>query len=151
MAEQLKPVTTSEGTDITLLGDEHVKVYRETNGETGYYWNGVPTLLVTTIGRKSGQARTIPIIYRQVGDNQVIIASKGGSAAHPAWFLNVSDNPNVEVQIKGDVFKAKARVAEGAEREALWAEAVAGWPHYDLYQSRTTRVIPVVVLERTGG
>ena len=151
MAEQLKPVETSAGTDITLLGEEHVRVYRETNGETGYLWNGAPTLLVTSIGRKSGQPRTIPIIYRQVGDKQVIIASKGGSASHPAWYLNVCDNPEVEVQIKGEVFKARARTAESPEREALWAEAVAGWPNYDLYQSRTTRVIPVVVLERTGG
>ena len=150
MAEQLKPIETSPGTDITLLGEEHVRVYRETNGETGYLWNGVPTLLVTSTGRKSGQPRTIPIIYRQVGDRQVIIASKGGSATHPAWYLNVCDNPEVEVQIKGEVFKARARTAEGAEREALWAEAVAGWPNYNLYQSRTTRVIPVVVLERTG-
>ena len=84
MAEQIKPVAATPGVDTTLLGAEHVRVYRETNGETGYIWNGAPILLVTTTGRKSGEARTIPIIYRQVGDAQVIIASKGGSASHPA-------------------------------------------------------------------
>lgn len=148
MAEQLKPVASSPGTDITLLGEEHVRVYRETNGETGYLWNGVPTLLLTMTGRKSGQKRTIPIIYRQVGDKYVIIASKGGSATHPAWYLNVTADPDVEVQIKGEVFRATARTAQSPEREQLWAEAVSAWPNYDLYQSRTTRLIPVVVLER---
>ena len=148
MAEQIKPVAATPGVDTTLLGAEHVRVYRETNGETGYIWNGAPILLVTTTGRKSGEARTIPIIYRQVGDVQVIIASKGGSASHPAWFLNICDNPQVTVQIRGEVFPARARVAQSPERETLWAEAVKGWPNYDVYQSRTTRVIPVVVLER---
>jgi len=148
MAEQLKPVEASPGTDITLLGDEHIRVYRETNGEQGYLWNGVPTLLLTMTGRKSGEKRTIPIIYRQVGDRYVIIASKGGSASHPAWYLNVSADPNVEVQIKGEVFKATARTAPSPEREELWAQAVSAWPNYDIYQSRTTRQIPVVVLER---
>ena len=148
MAEQLKPVESSPGTDITLLGEDHIRVYRETNGEQGYLWNGVPTLLLTMTGRKSGEKRTIPIIYRQVGDRYVIIASKGGSATHPAWYLNVSADPAVEVQIRGEVFKAAARTAQSPEREELWAEAVLAWPNYDLYQSRTTRLIPVVVLER---
>lgn len=148
MAEQLKPVTASTGTDTTLLGAEHVRVYRETNGETGYIWNGVPILLLTTQGRKSGEPRTVPLIYRQVGELSVVIASKGGSAAHPAWFLNILDNPEVEVQIKADVFPARARIAEGAEREALWAEAASAWPQYDTYQTRTDRLIPVVALER---
>jgi deazaflavin-dependent oxidoreductase (nitroreductase family) len=148
MAEQLKPIEKSPGTDITLLGDEHVRVYRETNGETGYLWNGVPTLLLTMTGRKSGEKRTIPIIYTPVGDKYVIIASKGGSATHPAWYLNVSADPRIEVQIRGEVFAATARTAPSPEREDLWAAAVSAWPNYDVYQSRTTRLIPVVVIER---
>jgi deazaflavin-dependent oxidoreductase (nitroreductase family) len=148
MAEQLKPITSSPGTDTTLLGPEHARVYKETNGETGYIWNGVPILLLTTTGRKSGEKRTVPLIYRQVGDRSVIIASKGGSASHPAWYLNVSEDPEVEVQIKGDVFKARARTVEGAEREELWNEAASAWPNYNLYQTRTDRKIPVVALER---
>jgi deazaflavin-dependent oxidoreductase (nitroreductase family) len=150
MAEQIKPVEASAGTDITLLGDEHVRIYRETNGATGYLWNGVPTLLITSTGRKSGQKRTIPIIFTQVGDKYVIIASKGGSATHPAWYLNILEDPSVEIQIKGDIFKARTRTAKSPEREELWAAAVAAWPNYDLYQSRTTRLIPVVVIERDG-
>ena len=147
MAEQLKPIATSPGTDITLLGDEHVRVYRETNGESGYLWNGVPTLLLTFTGRKSGEKRTIPIICTKVGDSYVIMASKGGSATHPLWYLSVSENANVEVQVKADKFKAIARTAQSPEREAIWAEAIKAWPNFDLYQSRTDRVIPVVVLD----
>ena len=136
------------GTDITLIGEEHVRRYRETNGEVGYEWNGVPTLLLTTRGRKSGEPRTIAIIFRQVGDDYVLIASKGGAPTHPLWYLNIEADPEVEVQVKADRFSARARVAEGEERERLWQEAVKGWPNYDVYQSRTTRRIPVVVLER---
>ena len=147
MADQSK-VTTVPGTDISLLGAEHVRVYQETNGETGYLWNGVPTLLVTTKGRKSGEPRTIPIIYTPVGDKYVIIASKGGSPTHPKWYLNVEADPHVQVQVKADKFDAIARTAQSPEREQLWAEAVKAWPNYDVYQSRTERQIPVVVIER---
>lgn len=136
------------GTDITLVGEEHLRRYLETDGEVGYIWNGAPILLLTTKGRKSGEERVIPIIYRQVGDAQVLIGSKGGSPTHPAWYLNILENPRVKVQIKGEKFDAVARVAQSPEREALWAESLKGWPNYDIYQSRTTRQIPVVVLER---
>lgn len=145
-----EPQKSDLGTDITLIGEEHVRRYRETDGAVGYEWNGVPTLLLTTKGRKSGEPRTIAIIFRQVGEAQVLIASKGGSPTHPLWYLNIEADPEVEVQIKGERFAARARTAEGEERERLWAEAVAGWPNYDVYQSRTTRRIPVVVLERKG-
>jgi len=136
------------GTDITLVNEEHVKAYQETNGETGYIWNGVTALLFTHKGRKSGQLRTNAIIFTQVGDKYVIIASKGGSPTHPAWYLNILEDPNITVQIKGDVFEATARTAESPEREELWAEAVKNWPNFDVYQSRTDRKIPVVVIER---
>ena len=136
------------GTDISLLGPEHVRKYQETDGEIGYIWNGVTALLFTTIGRKSGEPRTNPIIFTQVGDKQVIIASKGGSPTHPAWYLNIQENPEIDVQIKGEKFRATTRTAVGEEREALWAAAVENWPNYDVYQSRTDRKIPVVVIER---
>lgn len=136
------------GTDITLLGDEHVRRYRETDGETGYIWNDATSLLLTTRGRKSGEDRTIPIIFKQVGEEYVLIASKGGAPAHPAWYLNICADPHVKLQIKGDKFDAVARTAQSPEREALWAESLKQWPNYDVYQSRTTRRIPVVVLER---
>jgi deazaflavin-dependent oxidoreductase (nitroreductase family) len=137
------------GLDYSLLNETHVKAYRETNGETGYIWNGSPTLLLTTIGRKSGEPRTIAIIYTQVGDKWVIIASKGGSPVHPLWYRNILEDPKVEVQIKGDRYKAVARTADSPEREELWAKAIENWPNYDEYQRRTERVIPVVVIEAT--
>ena len=147
MSEKQQQPGTVPGTDISLLGAEHVRVYRETNGETGYLWNGVPTLLLTTVGRKSGEARTIPIIFTQVGSAFVIIASKGGSPTHPKWYLNILDDPKVEVQVKADRYEAVARTAQSPEREKIWAECVKTWPNYDIYQSRTERQIPVVVIE----
>jgi deazaflavin-dependent oxidoreductase (nitroreductase family) len=136
------------GTDITLIGQEHVERYRETNGEVGYIWNGATACLLTTKGRKSGEDRTIAIIFTQVGDRYVIIASKGGAPQHPVWYLNILANPHVTLQIKGEVFAAIARTAEEPERSELWNEAVKQWPSYEVYQSRTERVIPVVVVER---
>lgn len=136
--------------DISLLGAEHVRVYRETKGETGYIWNGSPILLLTSIGRVSGEARTIPIIFTPYKNGWAIIASKGGSPTHPKWYLNVMANPQVQVQVKADIYDAVARTAPSPEREQIWAEAIKHWPNYNLYQSRTEREIPVVVLEPTG-
>ena len=135
------------GTDITLIGDEHVRVYQETNGETGYIWNGVTALLFTYTGRKSGKKLTRAIICTKIGDSYAIIASKGGAPSHPLWYLSLQENPNVDVQVKAEKFKAVARTAQSPEREAIWAEAVKHWPNFDVYQSRTERPIPVVVLD----
>jgi deazaflavin-dependent oxidoreductase (nitroreductase family) len=135
-------------TDLSLLGDAHVQAYRETNGEKGYLWNGAPILLITTKGRRTGQQRTIPIIFAYDGDACVIIGSKGGSPTHPKWYLNILEEPRVEIQIKGEKFEAVTRTAESPERERLWAEVMKVWPKYDEYQSRTSRRIPVVVIER---
>lgn len=148
MSDQDPTKAPGTGTDITLVGPDHVKAYQETNGETGYIWNGVTTLLFTTIGRKSGEPRTNAIIFTQVGDKYVIMASMGGSPKHPAWYLNIQENPEIDVQIKGDKFRARARTAQSPEREELWAEAIKDWPNFDVYQSRTDRLIPVVVIER---
>lgn len=146
-----QPPSATQPTDTSLLGEEHVRVYRETNGETGYIWNGAPILLLTTKGRKSGERRTIAIIHTPLENGWAIVASKGGAPAHPAWYLNILDDPNVEVQVKGDVWQATARTAGGQEREELWAASNRTWPKYDLYQSRTERKIPVVVLEPKRG
>lgn len=146
MADQSR-VQPETGTDITLVGEEHVRVYRETKGETGHIWNGVTTLLLTFTGRKSGEKRTIAIIYTQFGEVPVIIASKGGAPTHPQWYLNLLEDPDCEVQIKDRVYKARARTAQSPEREAIWAECVKNWPSYNIYQSRTDRQIPVVVLD----
>lgn len=131
-----------------LFGQEHVRRYRETDGEVGYLWRGVPTLILTTTGRRSGRQRSTPLIFAEDGDAYVIVASKGGAPRHPAWYLNLVDHPKVEVQVKGDRFEALARTAGPGERERLWRLMAGIWPDYDVYQERTTRQIPVVVLER---
>ena len=138
----------NQPTDISLLGPAHVKAYIESNGEVGYIWNGVPILLVTTTGRSSGEPRTIPIIFTKYRDSYVIIASSGGAPTHPKWYLNILADPNVKLQVKAETFDAVARTAASPEREIIWQEAVKTWPKYDLYQSRTTRQIPVVVIDR---
>src|SRR5262245_25551791 len=134
--------------DLTLLGDAHVAKYRETDGEVGYEWNGATCLLLTTTGRTSGKALTVPLIFAADGDRSILVASKGGAPEHPHWYRNLEANPTVQVQIKGDRFTATARIVEGAERDRCWALATRMWPNYDEYVKRTSRVIPVVVLER---
>lgn len=132
-----------------LFGEEHIRRYRETGGEVGHNWRrGSKILLLTTEGSVSGQPRTNALIYENAGDAYVIVASRGGAPKHPAWYTNLVKHPEVEVQVKGDVFKARARTAEGEERERLWRLAAKQWPDYDSYQAKTERQIPVVVLER---
>ena len=134
--------------DDDLYGQEHVDAYRETDGERGYEWRGTQCLLLTTTGRKSGEPRTLPLIFAPDGDRYVIVASKGGAPEHPAWYLNMQEHPEVEVQVKGDRFTATPHEAEGEERERLWKVMVGEWPDYDNYQTKTDRQIPIVVLER---
>ena len=134
--------------DLSLFGDEHVRQYEATAGETGYLWNGAPCLVLTATGAKSGQPRKVALIYGPDGDNCVLIASKGGAPSHPDWYRNLVAHPQVRVQVKGDVFDAVARTVEGPERERLWLLMTAIWPSYDDYQARTERRIPVVLLER---
>ncbi|WP_432534325.1 nitroreductase family deazaflavin-dependent oxidoreductase [Kineococcus arenarius] len=134
-----------------LHGDPHVERYLETNGEDGYHWrNGTTILILFTRGRKSGEQRSHALIFRPHGDAYLVVASKGGTDAPPAWFLNLQADPDVEVQVKGERFRARARVATAEEKPAMWASMVEVWPDYDEYQSKTSREIPVVVLERAG-
>ena len=132
-----------------LYGKEHVRRYRETDGEYGHDWKrGSPTLLLTTTGRRSGEPRTTPLIYGRSGDDFLIVASNGGSTEPPAWYVNVKANPEVEVQVLADRFRARAREANPGEKLEMWREMVSHWPPYQDYQQRTDREIPVVVLER---
>lgn len=135
--------------DLSLLGADHVRRYRETDGEVGYLWNGVPSLILTTTGRKTGQPRDTPLICAADGDDFVVIASQGGAPTHPQWYLNLLATPSALVQVKANRFEVTAHVAEGEERDRLWRLMSAAWPSYDVYQSRTDRVIPVVVLRRS--
>jgi deazaflavin-dependent oxidoreductase (nitroreductase family) len=135
--------------DLSLLGDAHVAKYRATDGEVGYVWNGATCLLLTTTGHASGELRTVPLIFAADGERFVVVASKGGAPTHPHWYRNLAASPAVEVQVRGDRFRATARTVEGAERERCWGLATAVWPRYDDYAKRTSRAIPVVVLERS--
>jgi len=130
------------------FGDEHVRCYRETDGKEGHAWReGSTILLLTTKGRKTGLDRTVPLIYDRDGDKPVIVASKGGAPDHPGWFKNLVQTPEAEVQILGDHIPVRAREAEGDERVRLWEQMNRMWPHYEEYQAKTDRRIPVVVLE----
>ena len=131
-----------------LFGEEHTRKYRETGGEVGHDWQGTQTLLLTTKGRKSGEPRELPLIYGKSGDDYLIVASKGGADAPPAWYLNIEADPDVEVQVWDDRFPAKARVATAEEKAEMWKTMTAEWPAYDDYQKKTDREIPIIVLER---
>jgi proline iminopeptidase len=132
-----------------LFGDAHVRRYRETGGTVGHLWReGSTILLLTTTGRTTGEKRTTPLIYAADGPRYVIVASKGGAPDDPGWYKNLAKTPEVELQVKDEVFRARARTAKGEERTRLWSKANEVWPHYDEYAKKTSREIPVVVLER---
>ena len=134
---------------------EHINVYLE-DGEAGHYWDAslgggegmLTTLLLTTVGRKSGKKLILPLIYRPTeSGGYCIIASKGGAPAHPAWYLNLDADPKVHIQVANDHYDAVARVAEGDERAELWQLMVDYYAPYTDYQAATDREIPVVVLD----
>ncbi len=131
-----------------LFGDEHVRRYQETDGAEGHDWQGTQTLLLTTTGRRSGEARTTPLIYGQSNGDYLIVGSKGGADDPPAWLLNLEADPEVQVQVRGDRFPARARIATAEEKPEMWSTMVGHWPPYDEYQAKTSREIPVVVLQR---
>ena len=137
---------------------EHLRAYRESGGREGHLFDArfagggaaVPTLLLTTRGRRTGRQHTMPLIYGAVDGAYVIIGSKGGAPTQPAWYHNLVAEPRVELQIGTEIFPAQARVAAGEERARLWQHMVALYPPFAEYQGKTTREIPVVVLERAG-
>ncbi|MBI3227609.1 MAG: nitroreductase family deazaflavin-dependent oxidoreductase [Mycolicibacterium cosmeticum] len=132
--------------DLTLIGQDHIRRYRETDGEVGYLWNGVPTLLLSTTGRRSKEVRTSALIFARDGADYLIVASYGGAPRHPAWYLNLQADANAEIQVKGERIAVTARTATPEEKPRLWSVVTESWPNYDVYQSRTDRPIPIVVL-----
>jgi deazaflavin-dependent oxidoreductase (nitroreductase family) len=134
--------------DDDLFGPEHVRVYRETDGERGYDWRGTTILLLTTNGRSSGQERTTPLIHRTDGERWVVVASKGGAPEHPGWYQNLEADPEATIQVRAERIPVRGTAAEGEERERLWKLMTEVWPAYDEYQQKTDRKIPVVVFSR---
>ncbi len=135
--------------DLMLLGEDHIRAYQETGGEVGYIWNGVPTLLLTATGRRTGQKRTSALIFGRDADDYLVVASMGGAPNHPMWYLNLQANPEATIQVQAETLAVVARTASAAEKPRLWKIVTDVWPNYDVYQSRTDRDIPVVVLSPT--
>ena len=131
-----------------VLGRVNAALYKASGGKMGGSMKGAPILLLTTTGRKTGKSRTNPLLYLTDGDALVIVASVGGAPTHPVWFLNLKANPDVEVRIGNEKEKRRAREATPEERERLWPQLVAMYAGYAQYQQKTTRTIPVVLLER---
>lgn len=135
---------------------EHLRIYRESGGAEGHLFDSsvgggiglVPSLLLTTVGRRSGEKRTSPLFYSTAGEAYVVVGSKGGADTQPGWYLNLCANPKAEVQVARERFTARARIATGKEREQLWAQMVELYPPYREYQKKTRREIPVVMLEK---
>lgn len=125
----------------------HRMLYRATGGTLGGTLHGAPILLLRTTGRRTGRRRETPLIYAQVGDRYVLVASNGGADQHPAWFLNLAADPLVEVQVARTRTPMRARRASAAERAALWPRMTHTYPGYTTYQERTRREIPVVLVE----
>lgn len=131
--------------------NKHIQSYVATDGTTGHLYNGRESLLITTRGRKSGQLRRTALFYGVDQDRYVVIASAGGSPTHPSWYLNLLADPELDVQIRGEIFPCRAHTADGAEEARLWDLMVAIFPLYNNYRNATDRHIPVVVLERAQG
>jgi deazaflavin-dependent oxidoreductase (nitroreductase family) len=138
---------------------DHANRYISSGGNEGHLFTvtppgqsemAVPSLLLTTKGRKSGEKFIFPLFYGRTGDSYIIVASKGGAPEHPGWYRNVLANPEVEIQVGTKKFKVRARTATGAERAQLWEKALKFWPPYADYQKKTEREIPVVVLDPVG-
>ena len=135
--------TTYEDFNRNLIADLRANAGRATSGP----FSGGSLVILTTTGAKTGETRENPLVFTRDGDNYVVIASKGGAPTHPGWFHNVVANPDVEVEVLGETIPARARVAEGAEHDRLYAAQARLMPAFADYQKRTTRKIPVIVLE----
>src|SRR5262245_48071065 len=124
----------------------HTALYRLTAGRIGGKVVGLPVLLLTTTGRRSGLRRTVPLVFLEDGERLVVIGSKGGSPKDPEWWANLQKHPEAEVQVGAEHRRMRARLASPDERARLWPRAKRENPTYAEYEKRTTREIPVVIL-----
>ncbi|MGH2585177.1 MAG: nitroreductase family deazaflavin-dependent oxidoreductase [Dehalococcoidia bacterium] len=126
----------------------HIRSYVESNGGKGAVFQGVPALLLTTRGRRSGTLRRTALYYGQDRGRYLLVASNGGSRQHPAWYLNLAEQPEVDVQVGPETFRGLARTATTEERPELWRQMASIFPLYDTYQGKAGRQIPLVIVER---
>ncbi|GHO87149.1 nitroreductase family deazaflavin-dependent oxidoreductase [Dictyobacter formicarum] len=134
--------------DFEAWNRQVIEKFRANEGKVGGQTEGMPLLLLTTTGAKSGKQRINPLAYTTDGERLVIIASKGGTPTNPDWYHNVVAHPDVTVEVGAETFEARATVVEGAERDELYAKQAAIMPNFAEYQAKTTRKIPVIVLTR---
>jgi deazaflavin-dependent oxidoreductase (nitroreductase family) len=127
---------------------QHIRSYVESDGREGHRYQGIPALLLTTRGRRSGRLRRTALFYGEDGDRYLVVASNGGAEHHPAWYLNLEAQPEVQVQVGPERFSALARAATAEERPRLWRQMAEIFPMYATFQAKTGREIPVVVIER---
>jgi F420H(2)-dependent quinone reductase len=126
----------------------HQRMYRRTGGRLGKTMRKAPVFVLTTRGRKSGQARSVPLIYLEDGDRWLVVASNGGQDRQPAWYLNLLDQPLAEIRVGEADIPVKVRPATDTEREEAWPKLVGLYPGYDAYTKRTERRLPVLVMSR---
>lgn len=147
---QFPPPGTLKAKVMNRLIGLNTVAYRLSGGRVGGKISGGDVMLLHHVGRKSGEERCAPVMYARDGDDLVVIASRGGSDASPAWYLNLKANPRTTVEIGRERIEVEAKDAPESERDRLWAIALANYPHFDEYQTRTTRQIPVLVLSPVG-
>lgn len=145
----MNPIAVAKDVAARIISGTHEQIFKATQGRIGGSVAGMPALILATTGRKSGRIRrtmlTAPIVE---GETVILVASYGGDSRHPAWFLNLRDNPSVEVTMRGATKPMKARVATAEEKAELWPRVTGTYPGYAAYQRRTDRDIPLVILER---
>ena len=123
-------------------------MYRRSGGKTMGYVRGMPVMLLTTIGRKTGKQRVTPVVYIRDGDSYVITAAYAGADKHPSWFVNLQANPKVMIEVSNVTRSVVARQASAEEKKRLWAQLIAQAPFFEGYQQKTTRDIPMVILQQ---
>jgi deazaflavin-dependent oxidoreductase (nitroreductase family) len=136
--------------DVNDFNRNLIDEFRANGGKVTGPFEGAPLLLLTTTGAKSGKTRTNPVVYTKDGDRLVIIASKGGAPNSPDWYHNLVANPTVKIELPDETFEAKASVARGDERDRLFAAQAEMMPAFNDYEQKTSRRIPVVILERAA-
>jgi deazaflavin-dependent oxidoreductase (nitroreductase family) len=134
--------------DKKALNQKVIEEHRANNGKVGGRWEGMSLVLLTTTGAKTGQPRTVPLGYQVFDGDVVLLASNIGAPVHPAWFINLSANPEVTVELPGEKYRARAVIPTGGERDAWFTRAADDRPFFYEHQRKTSRLIPVVILKR---